>query len=450
MSHFLSPLWLIVLPLVTALLTFVIRRRERSACLLAALLMLVTVRLCLSLPFDWSVEFLGRSISLHPSGRTLLAGLFFLAAMYLGYSSLRPQGRAFSYLIPIVLGLLAAVVMVESSEVAVLLLEIALILVVLGIQTDSLRSVRGALYYLMAMVMAAPLLLIMVHLTQIRVLNPIDSTLPRTAAVLLVFGVMALLGAAPFQAWLYTVCLEASPLIVGFISSVVHGVILFKLLGWLQEFPWLVQDGRVLPLLSTVGVISVILGALLLFWQRELRAAFAGLILFDTGYLFIGLSALLVEGPAPVALLWINRAIAVTLVGMGMTMLPRSQMERSFPGLNGLIWRRPFSALALAVGGLSLAGFPLTAGFTARWMTVQSLPAETQKWVTILAMASAAACIGYLKWVAATAGKPSDDMIEGDHALFQAVIALLVAANIFLTLYPQVTLELLIKVMQAG
>ena len=450
MSQALSPLWLIALPLVTAPLVFAMRRRERLACLLAALSMLLTLRLCLSTPFDWSTDFLGRTVALQPSGRIFLAGVFLLAAMHLTYASFVSQGRAFSYLTLIVMGLLSAITMVQSGEMALLLLEIALVFMVLGLQLPSLRSVRGALYYLLGVSVAGPLLLIMIHLTQTRVLNPIDSALPQTAAILLVLGVTALLGAVPFQAWLYNVCLESPPLVVSFIASVAHGIILFKLLDWSREFPWLIQDGHVLSLMFAIGLVSTSLGGVLLLFQKELGAAFAWLILFDTGCLFMSLSVLPSEGPALVTLLWLNRAISVSLVGMGMGMLPKAQTSRSFASLNGLVWQKPFCALAVAVGALSLAGFPLTAGFTSRWLTVQSLPTETQRWMVVLAVVSAAACLGCLRWLAATAGKSSSEAYDNEHPLLWGIILLLVAANIFLAFYPQTSLQPLLRILEVG
>ncbi len=192
MNLSLSPLWLMILPLATAPIIFVIRRRRRLASLLAALSTLITARLCLSMPFDWSINLLGRAILLQPPSRAFLACIFLLATAYLVYASFLSQGRTFCYLLLVIIALLTTVTMVQSSVVAILLLEITAILMVLIVQSDSKHSVRGALYYLVAMGIAGPLLLVMVHLAQMRVLDPVDSVLPQTTAVLLVLGGVAL------------------------------------------------------------------------------------------------------------------------------------------------------------------------------------------------------------------------------------------------------------------
>ena len=293
-----------------------------------------------------------------------------------------------------IMALLAAVTMLQSGVVAVLLLEITVIFMVLIVQADTQRSARGALNYLIATAIAGPLLLVVIHLTQIRVLNPVDSLLPQTAAVLLVLGVTALLGAVPFQAWLYTVGVEASPLVFGLITSVAHGVIFLKFLGVLREFPWLIGNGNALLVTSIAGLASAVVGGLLSFFQIGVPGTFAWLVLLDTGCLLAGLSATSAEGLSLVAFLWLNRAVSVTLIAMGMGVLRKDRPLSSLRDLNGTIWKSPFSVLAVAIGGLSLAGFPLTAGFTARWLAVQNLPAGSQGWAAVLIITGAARALG--------------------------------------------------------
>lgn len=69
MNLSLHPLWLVILPLGMAPVIYLLRRREGLAGLLAAVTTLVTARLCLSMPFDWSIELLGRTMSLQSPDR---------------------------------------------------------------------------------------------------------------------------------------------------------------------------------------------------------------------------------------------------------------------------------------------------------------------------------------------------------------------------------------------
>ena len=447
MNLLLHPFWLVILPLGMAPVIYVLRRREGLAGLLAALTTLVTARLCLTMPFDWSVELLGRTMSLQPPDRMYLAFAFSLVSIYFVYAIFLSQGRSFFYLVLIIMGLFSAAIIIESMVVTVLLLEIAATMTVLILQAGRRQPVRGSLCYLVSMVIALPPLLIAAHLTGLRMLNPVDTTLPQVTAFLLVLGISLFLGAVPFQAWLYAVSIEATPIIVAFLLSITHGVILFKFFGLLYKFPWLASDGNVLLLASVVGLGSVIVGSVLAAFQRDFGKLLAWAALFDIGFLLVGLSSTSDERLAVLALLVLNRGIAISLVGMGMGILRQERGNDLFQAMAGVIWCKPFAVLALGVGGLSLAGFPLTGGFTARWLAVQGLPVEVQKWAIVLVVAGAAVSIGYLRGISAMVGAPASESDEQEPLIIRILISLLLVVNMVLALYPQVILHPIAQVM---
>jgi formate hydrogenlyase subunit 3/multisubunit Na+/H+ antiporter MnhD subunit len=447
MSLLFHPLWLVILPLAMAPVIYVLRRRERLAGFLAALTTLVTARLCLSMPFDWSIVLRGRTMSLQPPDRMYLAFAFSLISIYFVYAVFISQGWSFFYLGPVIMGLFSAAIMIDNMVVTVVLLEIVATLTVLIVQAGRRLSVRGSLYFLVSFVIAMPPLLIAAHLTEMRVLNPIDTTLPRVTAFLLVLGVSLLLGAVPFQAWLYAVSMEAAPIIVAFILSITHGVIFFELFGLLHRFPWLVSDGNVLLLALAVGLGSVIVGGVLAAFQRNFGKLLAWAALFDAGFLLVALSSTSDERLAILALLVLNRGIAISLVGMGMGVLRQERGNDLFQAMTGIVWRKPFAVLALGVGGLSLAGFPLTAGFTARWLAVQGLPVEVQKWAIVLVVAGAAVSIGYLRGISAMVGAPASQSNEQEPLIVRILISLLLMVNMVLALYPQIVVHPIAQVM---
>ena len=447
MNLLLHPFWLVILPLGMAPVIYVLRRREGLAGLLAALTTLVTARLCLTMPFDWSVELLGRTMSLQPPDRMYLAFAFSLVSIYFVYAIFLSQGRSFFYLVLIIMGLFSAAIMIESMVVTVLLLEIAATMTVLIVQAGRRQPVRGSLCYLVSMVIALPPLLIAAHLTGLRMLNPVDTTLPQVTAFLLVLGISLFLGAVPFQAWLYAVSIEATPIIVAFLLSITHGVILFKFFGLLYKFPWLASDGNVLLLASVVGLGSVIMGSVLAAFQRDFGKLLAWAALFDIGFLLVGLSSTSDVRLAVLALLVLNRGIAISLVGMGMGILRKERENDLFQAMAGVIWCKPFAVLALGVGGLSLAGFPLTGGFTVRWLAVQGLPVEVQKWAIVLVVAGAAVSIGYLRGISAMVGAPASESDEHEPLIVRILISLLLVVNMVLALYPQVILHPIAQVM---
>jgi formate hydrogenlyase subunit 3/multisubunit Na+/H+ antiporter MnhD subunit len=107
------------------------------------------------------------------------------------------------------------------------------------------------------------------------------------------------------------------------------------------------------------------------------------------------------------------------------------------------------AVLAIAVGGLSLAGFPLTGGFTARWLVIQELPVGFQRWALLLLAAGAAVSIGYLRGLSLAVDRAESENISQTPLIVNVVILLFLAANVLLALYPQLFLNPIIQVMAA-
>jgi NADH-quinone oxidoreductase subunit N len=282
-----------------------------------------------------------------------------------------------------------------------------------------------------------------------RILNPSDATLPQLTGLLLILGLSLLLGAVPFQAWLGAVSAEAPPMVSAFVFSIASGVVLFKAFELFHRFPWLVQanGGNVLHLAALVGAASVIVGGVLAAFQRDFGKLLGWAVLVDTGFILIGLSSVSSEGLAVLALILLNRGIAVSLVGMGMGILRRERETDFFKAMTGIIWRKPFAVLGVTVGGLSLAGFPLTGGFTARWLAMQVLPASSRSWITLLILAGMAVSIGYLRGIAATTGESSIEPDEQEPLIVCVLILFLAVLTLVLALYPQLALQVLSPVM---
>ena len=449
MSLLLSPLWLIILPLAMAPVVYIVRRREGLAALIAGATALVTARLCLSMPFDWSLQLFGRDMVLLPADRTFLAFAYLLVTCYFLYAWASSQGWSFFPFILIIMGIFSAATMLQNTIVAVLLLGMAATVTVLIIQAGRRRSANAGLHYLETVALAIPPLLVVAHLTEMRILNPSDATLPQLTGLLLILGLSLLLGAVPFQAWLGAVSAEAPPMVSAFVFSIASGVVLFKAFELFHRFPWLVQanGGNVLHLVALVGAASVIVGGVLAAFQRDFGKLLGWAVLVDTGFILIGLSSVSSEGLAVLALILLNRGIAVSLVGMGMGILRRERETDFFKAMTGIIWRKPFAVLGVTVGGLSLAGFPLTGGFTARWLAMQVLPASSRSWITLLILAGMAVSIGYLRGIAATTGESSIEPDEQEPLIVCVLILFLAVLTLVLALYPQLALQVLSPVM---
>jgi multicomponent Na+:H+ antiporter subunit D len=147
----------------------------------------------------------------------------------------------------------------------------------------------------------------------------------------------------------------------------------FLLLNFLSTYPWLNQNPAVYRVLTLVGGGMVLAGALVVVGQRNFGRALGYAMLIDVGasLLAVGLGTLPgVEAALGVLAL---RGLALTLWGIGMDQLRRAAGGDDFEAMRGLARRYPLASSAVVMGMLSLVGFPLLAGFPARWALLRLL-----------------------------------------------------------------------------
>ncbi|RME51031.1 MAG: hypothetical protein D6796_01800, partial [Caldilineae bacterium] len=78
--------------------------------------------------------------------------------------------------------------------------------------------------------------------------------------------------------------------------------------------------------------------------------------------------------------------------------------DDSFARAQGLGRRWPLAAAGLMVGGATLAGAPLTAGFVSRWLLLQALNALDARWPVLVLLGSLGVAVGYLRGLKALLG----------------------------------------------
>jgi formate hydrogenlyase subunit 3/multisubunit Na+/H+ antiporter MnhD subunit len=128
--------------------------------------------------------------------------------------------------------------------------------------------------------------------------------------------------------------------------------------------------------------------------------------------------------------------------------------------------------MGLMLGGLALAGFPLTAGFPTHWAVSQGdlhftaeeaaellnqtmgLALSGQQWVRIitsgtLLISSAGIVIGLLRGLGAMLGSETRDDVAGQPIIASALVLALAVLVITLGLYPHLFLEPIQSAVQA-
>lgn len=459
-----GPLVIIAIPLAMAVVLQLLRRWTVLMAFLGAATAFALGGLVLLLPLEdsWQLAnftielgspliILGREMILQSFDQLVIAFLFFTTGgLFLVAWRLLPHSNFFPIGLAIVAFLVAAL-MVEQVVYAALLVEMSAILTVFPLHepatTEAKRgggtSAVGGLRYMSYATLALPGLMITQLFLDLFAIFPNDQTLLNSAAVLLSISFAILFGAVPFQNWLSMVALDGSPPVVTFIFTVNLGAVWFMLLNYLRTYPWLAEQVPLASLFLWMGLLMMIIGGLLAAAQRQLGRLVGYATLVDNGAMLLALSTQKIEGVALATLLLIARPFALALMTLGLQGLRRlSGGADTYLALKGAAWRTPWRTFAFLIGGISLAGFPISLGFDARWGLYRLLAEENLTWALLALFGSAGVMLGLVRSLRVllkrshAVARPEEELFNEDRIVL-VIMIILILLTLFLGLFPQ-------------
>jgi NADH:ubiquinone oxidoreductase subunit 2 (subunit N) len=382
-------LLLLSVPLLVAGIVYLILRwMPDVAALLAAGTALVLGIAVVTLPLDqpvslWGageiamgeeVTLLGRELVLEP-GEDVAVAILYLTASALFLLGWRFSRRSLLFPVGLVLlSLLSGALLIRPFVYGALLLGIGAGLAVFMLQAEGGSPSQGAVRYLTCTILALPGLLVTHWLLERYAMTPDETGLVNAASVLLSVSFALLLGIVPFHGWVRSVGSDSMTLAAAFVLSVSNGAIWFLLLDFLRSYPWLSAQPAFNAILLVAGGALVVIGGLLAPVQSRLGQLMAYAAMVDSGAALIALQLDGTAGLAIALLSLLARPFGLALMAAGASSLrSHSGSNGEMEDLIGLAWRSPWSAAALVLGGVSLAGIPLGAGFVARWALCESL-----------------------------------------------------------------------------
>jgi formate hydrogenlyase subunit 3/multisubunit Na+/H+ antiporter MnhD subunit len=403
-------LWIIA-PLALAPTFYLIRRFERLTALLGLLAAGLLVFLAWVLPIGepvslrlWSgfpsftledtLMVLGRRFVLDNSSRPILIFVYLGTAFWFAGALVTHPGRLFVPLGQAISSLLVAALAVEPFLYAALFVEMAAFASLPLLSPPGQPVRKGAIRLLTFQTLGAPFILFAGWLLPIVEANPSNAVFTLRTALLLALGFAFLMAVFPFHTWIPMLAEEAHPHAASFVFFLLPGVISLLGLNFLSSFNWLQANPNVYQGLRVFGAAMVIIGGIMAALQRHL-----GRIMGYAAILQIGLSLLalslgfhpirenLLEGletnirTAPSEIfyaLFLQRGLGLGLWALALSVLQTRCPKNYFRDVQGLARSMPLAAATLVLAHLSLAGFPLLAGFPvqlALWseLTRQSL-----------------------------------------------------------------------------
>lgn len=385
----------------------------------------------------------GRSLSLNEAIRTLFLLLLALLALLYLLSILWSQGSSFTPATMALMSPLAAALMVRPFIFGTIFLLVVAALLIWLIQNGRVGSTQAALRCLLMTALAVPLLLVAGWMLEAEAIA-MSAAVTRLIAVSFVI----LLAGFPFHIWVAPTLAEASPLTAVVVFGLVHLVMLLFILNLLQQWPLIGQDPAFEQLLRWSGTLTVLLAALLAYNAATFGTLLAYLLLADIG---ASLVLLALDGPAAAARLFsllFLRIVSLILAGSGLSLIRERRESGDFAVASGVAWQAPLGVALYVYGGLSLAGLPLTPGFSGRWAVIARLAQETAvspslAWlVVLLLLVSASATIGLmrcLRLLLAAAARQTPP-VPAQPAWRLGAGAVILLSGFLIALFPQVLL----------
>lgn len=320
----------------------------------------------LPLKFAEGWQILGREFVLSQQTRLMASFMFFTGAFIFAVDWLARPGRYFLSLGVLILTGVQASLLIEPFLYAAILLELVAMLSVLMLYTSSSRSNTQVIYLLVVYTIALMAVLLTGWFLENTAVTSSTPDLARQVIVLLTFGFALLMVVPPFHFWLPPLAGRSSPYALIFVVAMMQTAGLFFMFRFLDTYIWLRASDFFLDIIRWLSLLSMGIGTLMASAQRSFVRAMLYLILFDLG---VTLMAVAQNSPTAyqIALgLTTVRIISLSVWALGATLL-LADSDQGVKGILGIGHGRPILVFGTIVGGLSLVGFPLTAGFPGRW-----------------------------------------------------------------------------------
>jgi len=447
-----APLVLVGGPLVIASVVYLVRRLSAIAALLSASTALAVAWLAGSVPTSagastlsgwvaggpWVV--LGRTLEVTSGVQAPLIAISLVTAVLLLLAvRLQPGGIFFPGLLAW-LGVAAAVLVTQTFTFRVLLVEVAVGLTTMLLQGTRFGSTRGAWRFFLFSTMAMPLLLVASWQIDFQTANPAQVELLDPAVLLLTLGFTIYLSAAPFHLWMAPAATEAETVSQVVALSLFPMLTLSVIVQAFERYPWFASSTTPYQWFTFVGILTAALGTVLAFHARNFGRISSYSLMVDTGAVLLLLGTATQLGLICAWALLLSRAVSLVVWAAGLCVIRRRTQSDQVDTATSVGWDLRLATAVLVLGGLSLAGFPLTPGFAARWMAL-GLLARAQPSTALLLLlgtASSAAGVLYAARVLLALGPHSAEPAPAERWQWVNTVALLlvIAGAVLLSLYP--------------
>jgi formate hydrogenlyase subunit 3/multisubunit Na+/H+ antiporter MnhD subunit len=383
------------------------------------------------------IERLGFTLRLEPGAIPILTAMLFLTTAAFAIAACLSQGRSF---VPFSLTLLAgyvAVTLLSTSPLSPplmipLLLALLATVGVFVLQAGRLTTPAGPVRSLMPPVLAFPLFLVASWYIEQIPLNPQDFSAAQAAARLLSLGLVLLLAPVPLHGAQATIAQSAPPLTTALLTLLGQLAALHLLYRTLATFEFVPQQAPLGLWLTWIGLVTAVWGGVAAFGATHAGRLWGYSALHDWGLILLVLAAPGSRGWSLVLFLFGLRVVSMFTAAAGLAVLEQHTGGLSLARVQGAGSRLPWNSAAFLLGGLGLAGFPLSAGFTGHWAALQIVAESDWRPASVVLLASAGAIVGYVRLARALFGPLDNRFLSREQPLniFLALFVLLLSVGL--------------------
>lgn len=388
------------------------------------------------------IERLGFTLRLEAGAIPMLTVMLFLTAAAFAIAASLSQGRSFvPFSLTLVAGYVAVTLLNTGPLAPPLIIPLFLaILAAIGVfvlQAGRLTTPAGPLRSMVPPLLAFPFFLIAPWYIEQIPLNPQDMSAAQAAAQLISLGLVMLLAPVPLHGALPAIAQSAPPVTTALLTLLGQLAALHLLFRTLATFEFVPQQAPLGLWLTWIGLITAVWGGVAALGATHAGRLWGYSALHDWGVILLVLAAPGSRGWSLVLFLFGLRVVSMLTAAAGLAVLEQHTGGLSLARVQGAGGRLPWNSAAFLLGGLGLAGFPLSAGFTGHWAALQIVAESDWRPAAVVLLASAGAIFGYVRLARALFGPLENRFLSREMPLNVLLALFVLLISIGLAVAPQ-------------
>ncbi|SOD96703.1 monovalent cation/H+ antiporter subunit D family protein [Caenispirillum bisanense] len=224
----------------------------------------------------------------------------------------------------------------------------------------------------------------------------------RTLEVALAFftvGLALKLALFPMHKWLPDAYTYAPSVVTAFLASTSTKVglyVMIRVFFTVFGAPYMTEGIPVADVLVVLALAAMFSGSAVAIWQGDLKRSLAYSSVAQIGYMVLGVALISVAGMTAGLLHLFNHALmkAALFLALGAVFLRIGSVH--IQDMQGIARQMPITMACFVVGGLSLIGVPLTAGFISKWYLMLAAFQDGRWWLAVLIVLSSLLAVVYV------------------------------------------------------